>query len=85
MEGTIQTISYDRHFTYLLTPCSRVLHEKLTSFAANQEIPCILWNPKVHYHTHKRLPPVPILTDVSQKQKFGQCKLLTNSGIQTTS
>ena len=30
-------------------------------FAASQEIPCISQNPKVHYHTHKRPPPVPIL------------------------
>ena len=48
--------------TYLLTPWSRVLLEKLTGFAANQEIPLILWNPKVHYRTHKRPPTVPILS-----------------------
>ena len=32
--------------TYLLTPWSRVLLEKLPGFAANQEIPRILWNLK---------------------------------------
>ena len=30
-------------------------------FAASQEIPRISWNPKVHYHTHKRPLPVSIL------------------------
>jgi hypothetical protein len=50
----VQTVSQYKSNTYSLTPYSRVLLEKLTGFAANQEIPHISWNPKVHYRTHKR-------------------------------
>ena len=33
-------------------------------FSASQEIPHILWSPKVQYHIHKCPPPVPFLTQL---------------------
>ena len=50
--------------TYLLHGTESFLGSLMVKFAANQEIPRILWNPKVHYPTHKRPPPVRILSQL---------------------
>jgi hypothetical protein len=36
-------------------------------FSASQEIPHILWYPKVYYHIHKSPPPVPILNQMKKE------------------
>ena len=59
-------VSKEQTVTYLLT--YSLTHSMVQSpsceaywFAASQEIPRISRNPKVHYRTHKRPPPVSIL------------------------
>ena len=52
--------------TYLLTYCTEQNPSwEANQFPASQEIPHILWNPKVHYHIHKCLPPVPTLSQLN--------------------
>jgi hypothetical protein len=49
--------------TYLLMELSP--SGGVANSAATQELPSILWNPKVRYRVHKSPPPVPILSQIN--------------------
>jgi hypothetical protein len=49
-------------FTYLLMELSASW--EAANCAASQELPSVLWNPKVHYRLHKSPPPVLILSQI---------------------
>jgi hypothetical protein len=53
---------YDGQYGHLLTELSPSW--EAANYAATQELPSILWNPKVHHRVHRSPPLVPILSQI---------------------
>jgi len=52
-------------FKYFMTNSMEQSSWEANSHSATQEISQLSWNPKVHYHVHKSLTLIPILTQMN--------------------
>ena len=60
-DADVETVTYIHPIlTYLLTySMEQFTFWEANQFSTSQEIPRILWKPKVHYRIHKCWPPAP--------------------------
>ena len=60
----VSSSMWDTKYHYLLTySMDQSPSWEANWFAASQEIPRILWNPKIHYRIHKCPPPARVLSE----------------------